>query len=58
MIFVLLGLVTDGSYALSAGTAARWLRGHPRFVASEPWISGGTYVGLGLVAALSSHHRK
>jgi len=57
-IFVLLGLVTDGIYALMAGTATRWLRGHPRFVASSPWISGGMYVGLGLVAALSSNHRK
>ena len=58
VIFVLLGLVTDGSYALNAGTAAAWLRGHPRFVANEPWISGSMYVGLGLVAALSSNHRK
>ena len=58
LIFVLLGLITDGGYALTAGTAAEWLRGHPRFIASEPWISGGMYVGLGLVAALSSHQRK
>jgi threonine/homoserine/homoserine lactone efflux protein len=58
VIFVLLGLVTDGSYAVTAGTAAQWLRGHPRFVASEPWISGSMYIGLGVVAALSSSHRK
>ncbi|HXJ80715.1 MAG TPA: LysE family translocator [Candidatus Methylomirabilis sp.] len=58
VIFVLLGLVTDGGYAVTAGTAAQWLRGHPRFVASEPWISGSMYIGLGVVAALSSNHRK
>jgi len=58
VIFVLLGLVTDGSYALTAGTAAEWLRGHPRFTASEPWISGSMYIGLGVVAALSTGHRK
>ena len=46
-IFVALGLVTDGGFALTAGTAARWLRGHPRFLASERWISGGMYIGLG-----------
>jgi threonine/homoserine/homoserine lactone efflux protein len=57
-IFVLLGLVTDGGYAVTAGTAARWLRGHPRFIASAPWISGGMYIGLGVVAALSGSHRK
>jgi threonine/homoserine/homoserine lactone efflux protein len=58
VIFVLLGLVTDGGYAVTAGTAAQWLRGHPRFIASEPWISGSMYIGLGVVAALSSNHRK
>jgi threonine/homoserine/homoserine lactone efflux protein len=57
-IFVLLGLVTDGGYAVTAGTAARWLRGHPRFIESAPWISGGMYIGLGVVAALSGSHRK
>ena len=56
--FVLLGLVTDGGYALGAGMAAQWLRGHPRFLASEPWISGGMYIALGVAAALSSGHRK
>ena len=58
VIFVLLGLVTDGGYAVTAGAAAQWLRGHPRFVTSEPWISGSMYIGLGVVAALSSSHRK
>ena len=57
VIFVVLGLVTDGGYALTAGTAAHWLRGHPRLVRSEPWISGGMYIGLGVAAALSSSHR-
>ena len=58
LTFVLLGMITDGAYALSAGTAARWLRGRPRFLASERWISGGVYIGLGVVAAVSSGGRK
>jgi threonine/homoserine/homoserine lactone efflux protein len=58
VVFVALGLVTDGSYALAAGTAAHWLRGHPRFLAGERWISGGMYVGLGLAAALATGHRE
>jgi threonine/homoserine/homoserine lactone efflux protein len=57
-LFVLLGLVTDGGYAVTAGTAAGWLRGHPRFLAGERWISGGLYIGLGMAAALSSGQRK
>jgi threonine/homoserine/homoserine lactone efflux protein len=58
LIFVMLGLVTDGLYALGAGSAAQWLRGNPRFVAAERWISGGMYVGLGVAAAMASGHRK
>jgi threonine/homoserine/homoserine lactone efflux protein len=58
LLFVLLGLCTDGLYALAAGTAAQWLRGNPRFLASERWVSGGMYIGLGVAAALSSGNRK
>jgi threonine/homoserine/homoserine lactone efflux protein len=58
LLFVLLGIVTDGAYALSAGTAARWLRGRPRVLASERWISGSVYIGLGVAAAVSSGGRK
>jgi threonine/homoserine/homoserine lactone efflux protein len=58
LLFVLLGLCTDGLYALGAGTAAQWLRGNPRFLASERWVSGGMYIGLGVAAALSSGNRK
>jgi threonine/homoserine/homoserine lactone efflux protein len=58
LLFVLLGLITDGLYAVSAGAAAGWLRRNPRYVAGERWLSGSMYIGLGLAAALSSGHRK
>ncbi len=58
VVFVLLGAVTDSLYALTAGSAAQWLRGKPRFLTSERWISGGLYIGLGVAAAFSSNHRK
>jgi threonine/homoserine/homoserine lactone efflux protein len=54
LLFVALGIVTDGLYAVTAGTAAGWLRGHPQVVAGERWVAGSMYVGLGVVAALSS----
>jgi threonine/homoserine/homoserine lactone efflux protein len=58
LLFVGLGVITDGLYALGAGTAAQWLRGNPQFVRSERWVSGGMYIGLGVAAAFSSTHRK
>lgn len=57
-LFVALGLITDGLYALAAGSAGAWLRGHPRVWRSERWISGTMYIGLGLVAAAASGQRK
>jgi threonine/homoserine/homoserine lactone efflux protein len=57
-IFVALGLIADGGYALTAGTAARWLRGHSSFLASERWISASMYIGLGVAAALTSGRQR
>ena len=58
MVFVALGVITDGSYALTAGAAAQWLRGNPRFTSGTRWVSGGMYIGLGVAAALASGQRK
>ena len=51
--FVLLAVLSDGAYALLAGTAARWLRAGAR---SRRWLdrmTAGVYIGLGATAALS-----
>jgi threonine/homoserine/homoserine lactone efflux protein len=58
LLFMLLGTITDGLYAVAAATAAAWLRGSPGLFSSGRWVSGGMYVGLGLAAALSNSHRK
>ena len=46
-----LGLLSDGTYAVVAGTAAVRLRGNPRFERALRWLSGGLLVGLGVTAA-------
>jgi len=58
LLFVGLGLVSDGLYALGAGSAAQWLRERPGFRGRERWVSGTMYIGLGVAAALSSGQRK
>jgi threonine/homoserine/homoserine lactone efflux protein len=58
LLFAGLGLVTDGCYALAAGTAGNWIkrnRGHLRF---ERYISGTVLVGLGLTTAFVGQGRK
>ncbi|HXV57859.1 MAG TPA: LysE family translocator [Gaiellaceae bacterium] len=58
LLFILIAVVSDGMYAVAAGTAASFLRASPRFLRAERWISGTVLVGLGVTAALSAPSRK
>jgi threonine/homoserine/homoserine lactone efflux protein len=57
LVFVLLGLCTDGTYALVAGSIGPWLRGHARVLRGERYVVGATFIGLGVAAALSGSRR-
>jgi threonine/homoserine/homoserine lactone efflux protein len=50
LTFVVLGVVSDGVYALAAGTLGGWLRAHRRWMR---YGSGTVFVGLGISAALA-----
>jgi threonine/homoserine/homoserine lactone efflux protein len=52
-VFVALGLCTDGGYALLAGAVGSWLRRSTRFLRGERYVVGCTFIGLGVVAALT-----
>jgi threonine/homoserine/homoserine lactone efflux protein len=51
--FVLLGLVSDGAYALLASTGAGWLRRRPGVARASRLVSGGILVSLGVSTALA-----
>jgi threonine/homoserine/homoserine lactone efflux protein len=50
LTFVVLGFVSDGLYAVAAGSLAKWLRAKRRLVA---YASGTVFIGLGVSAALA-----
>jgi len=52
-LFVLMALVSDSLYALTAGTLGKLLKGTSQLWRAERYVVGGVYVGLGLTAALS-----
>jgi len=57
-LFVLLGVFSDGIYALMAGQvnhvlSERW----STFGSAGRYVSGGTYVALGVAAAVSGNHK-
>lgn len=56
-LFVLIAAVTDALYAVAAGSLGALLRGRKRVERCGRWFSGGTFVGLGLFAALGDTRR-
>ncbi|HEY8557370.1 MAG TPA: LysE family translocator [Actinomycetes bacterium] len=51
--FILLGLVSDGTYALLASTGAGWLRRRPGVARTSRLVSGGVLISLGVTTALA-----
>jgi threonine/homoserine/homoserine lactone efflux protein len=53
LIFIALATISDGLYAVAAGSAAGWLRGRSGFARGERYATGSVLVGLGLLTAFS-----
>jgi threonine/homoserine/homoserine lactone efflux protein len=58
MLFTLMGLTSDSVWALTAGSAAGWLRRKRTFIRNERYISGTVYLGLGMATAVSGSRHK
>lgn len=54
-LFVTLGVLSDGTYALVASRLGAWLRARPTFARNRRYVSGAAYITLGAVAALTGH---
>jgi threonine/homoserine/homoserine lactone efflux protein len=52
LLFIGLGFLSDSLWALTAGSAAGWLRHNPKFLRHQHQVSGTVYIGLGMAAAL------
>ncbi len=50
-LFVMLGMCTDGAYAMAAGSVGRWIRGGTRFGRTRRIVTGGIYISLGVASA-------
>ncbi len=54
LVFIALALVSDGIWAVSAGTFGERLRYSRAFGRVQRYVSGSVFLGLGLVAALAA----
>ncbi len=52
-MFVAMAIVSDGMYALLAGSVGQWLKGTRAFLWAERYVAGTIYIGLGVTAALA-----
>ncbi len=57
-LLVVMGACTDGLYAILAGAAGTWLRGHSGFLRTQRYVAGTVYLGLGVTTALVGSHKK
>ena len=54
LTFMGLGIMSDGMFALAAGTAGDFLRRNRRFLRIQRWFAGTSFIGLGITAALAT----
>jgi len=57
-LFLGIAWCTDAVWALLASRAGSWLKRHPWYLASERYLVGSVYLGLGLATALSGPGRR
>jgi len=53
LVFFTLAVVSDGAWALAAGTAGEWLRHHRGFLKARRYVSGTVFVALGVLTAFA-----
>jgi threonine/homoserine/homoserine lactone efflux protein len=58
LLFAAMGLVSDGLYALAAGTAGQWFKRNVRVLRFERYVTGSVFIGLGAAAAYAGAGRK
>ena len=54
LTFMVLGMMSDGMFALAAGAAGDFLRRSRRFLRLQRWFAGTSFIGLGITAAFAS----
>ena len=58
MVFTVMGLSSDSGWALTAGSAAGWLRRNHKFMRNQHYVTGTVYLGLGMATAVTGSRHK
>lgn len=55
LVFVTLGVLSDGMYALLAGSARHWIVGNRRMAQVQKFGTAGVFIGLGALTAFAKN---
>jgi len=55
-LFVLMGIFTNGLYAVAAAAASSWFSGNAAFQRGQQYFTGSVYIALGVGPALAHGH--
>lgn len=58
MMFVLMGVITDGAYAIISSSIANQLNTNQSFARNQRYFTGLIYIGLGVVTAFTGSRNK
>jgi threonine/homoserine/homoserine lactone efflux protein len=58
VLFACMGTTSDSIWAFFSSSVACWLRGNPRWLRSERFVSGGILISLGLATAFAGSSAK
>ena len=58
LTFAVLGLITDGTWAVAAGSAAGWVKGRSTVRSLQRWLTGCIFIGLGVATALVGSEKR
>jgi threonine/homoserine/homoserine lactone efflux protein len=58
LVFVIMGICSDGVWALAAGSAGSWLKKHLGLLRAQRYFSGSVFIALGVAVAFSGQDRK
>jgi threonine/homoserine/homoserine lactone efflux protein len=58
VLFACMGTTSDSIWAFFSSSVAGWLRGNPRWMRNERYVSGGILISLGLATALAGSANK
>lgn len=58
VVFASLGILSDGTYAIAAGSFGQWLKGHAGILRAQRYFAGSVFITLGLLTAVTGSGKK